>query len=104
MVAGFIKPRNSSLARTHLKNALRAEINQPPVRLIPLLFPLPQGEGKGEGSNTFQAYDLNPLILAFSRREKGPTPLFLSKVGFNFEIGSKTHTHLDLPLKGREKI
>ena len=53
----------------------------------------PAGD-KGEGSNAFQLIDLNPLILTFSRREKGPTT-FLEKlrrallsrdrVRFNFE-------------------
>ena len=84
------------LTRTYLKIVLRAKINRAPVWQIPPPSPLHRGEGKGEGRNAFQLIDLDPLILTFSRREKGPTtffqkllraPLSRDKVRFSFEMG-----------------
>jgi hypothetical protein len=39
--------------------------------LLPCIPPLPPGEGWGEGRKSGKLPDYYPLILAFSRREKG---------------------------------
>jgi acyl transferase domain-containing protein/SAM-dependent methyltransferase/acyl carrier protein len=54
------------------------DVNQHFAMSSPSLFPLPPGEGQGEGGRTSQ-YDGNPLTPALSRRERGRQSIALAQ-------------------------